>query len=65
MKRHAKRFCGILLLVAMLLTLIPAGFAAAAGVAMPTADVTPGLYRETKQVVLSAAAGATNLLFHR
>ncbi|MCI9625877.1 MAG: hypothetical protein HFI90_03745 [Clostridia bacterium] len=59
MKRHAKRFCGILLLTAMLLAMIPAGFAAAAGVAMPTADVAPGLYRETKQVSLSAAAGAT------
>lgn len=60
MERIGKRFWGLLLMLAMLLTALPLNIAAADSVAMPTADVTPGLYRETKTVTLSTATpGAT------
>lgn len=60
MERIGKRFWGLLLMLAMLLTALPLNIAAADSVAMPTADVTPGLYRETKTVVLSTTTpGAT------
>ena len=60
MERIGKRFWGLLLMLAMLLTALPLNIAAADSVAMPTADVTPGLYRETKTVALSTTTpGAT------